>query len=1037
MSVALAQTLPYAVILGNDVPILYDLVHQPVCRSGWNSGEVHSSEADFKVPQSEVEPVTLPVKPCNVTTRAQSREGVLRELPFWGVDWETGPVKPTKSRAQKRREKLMGAPRKGIDSYKPPGGIDFEFPPDLGTLQRQDSTLKEWFEKVTEVDGVKQNNPSCLADATYIEKDGLLYQRKGKVEVLALPQQFRHKVMELAHSIPWAGHMAFQKTLNRIAMRFVWPGMYTQVSQYCSSCETCQLTSAKGVARAQLQSLPIIDTPFERIGMDIVGPLERSSSGHRYILVICDYATRYPEAFPLRSIKARQVANCLLQLFSRVGIPKEVLTDCGTNFLSKLLQQVYQVLGVKGIKTTPYHPQTDGLVERYNQTLKNMLRKFVSHTGADWDQWLPYLLFAYREVPQVSTGFSPFELLYGRQVRGPLDLLKDYWESPKLGGENVVAYVVKMKERLEEMTALVQENMKSAQQKQKAWYDQRARERVLKPGQQVLLLLPTSDSKLLMKWHGPYEISKRVGKVTYELYMPDARKKYQTFHVNLLKEFQVRSEPVCPQLLVRAVQDEDSGEKFLPTTATMAEAVEMDVSHLSPTQQAEVKPLLDPELFKETPGFTSLVQHKIRLKGDAPVRQKSYRIPERLIPGLQKEIKLMLELGIIEVSCSEWCSPIVLVPKKDGSLRFCIDFRYLNAVSNFDPYPMPRIDDLLERVGRAQYITTLDLSKGYWQLALAPEARELTAFRTPFGMYQFRVMPFGLQGAPATFQRLMDHVLRDVGDFSAAYLDDVVIFSQSWEEHRVHLQQVLQRIRGAGLTINPHKCAVARREVEYLGYIIGFGRIRPQLGKLEAIHAFPVPTTKRKLRGFLGLVGWYRKFVPHFADRAVVLNDLTKASAPNKVRWTEECERAFRDLKDAICTQSVLHSPDFEKPFTLQTDASGVGLGAVLLQEVEGERRPVVFLSRKLLDRETRYSTVEKECLAMKWAIDTLRYYLLGRHFILETDHRALQWLHRMRDANMRIAGWYLSLQPYNFTVCYRSGKSNVVADCLSRMSEE
>ena len=854
---------------------------------------------------------------------------------------------------------------------------------------------------------------------------------------IALPQQFRQRVMELGHSIPWAGHMASQKTLNRIGSRFVWPGMYTQVSQFCASCEICQLTSAKGVTRAQLQSLPIIDTPFERIGMDIVGPLEKSSSGHRYILVICDYATRYPEAFPLRSFKARQVADCLLQLFSRVGIPKEILTDCGTNFLSKLLQQVYQLLGVKGIKTTPYHPQTDGLVERYNRTMKNMLRKFVSHTGSDWNRWLPYLLFAYREVPQASTGFSPFELLYGRQVRGPLDLLRDYWERSNPEGENVVAYVVKMRERLEQMTALAHEHMESAQRNQKVWYDRKARERVFHPGQKVLLLLPTSDCKLLTKWHGPYEISKRVGKVTYELFMPDRFKKYQTFHVNLLKEFQVCPEPVCQQFLVRAVKEEDTVDKFFPATITTAEPPEVDLSHLSLTRQAELKPLLDPELFRETPGSTSLVQHRIRLKGDAPVRQKSYRIPERLMPLLQKEIKLMLKLGIIEVSCSEWCSPIVLVPKKDGSLRFCIDFRYLNTVSNFDPYPMPRIDDLLERVGRAQYITTLDLSKGYWQVALAPDAREMTAFRTRFGMYQFKVMPFGLQGAPATFQRLMDHVLRDLSDCMAAYLDDIVIFSQTWEEHMVHLQQVLRKIEAAGLTINPHKCAVAQTEVKYLGYIIGFGQIKPQLGKVEAIQSFPVPTTKKRLRGFLGLVGWYRKFVPQFADRAVVLTDLTKASASSKVHWTDECDRAFRDLKEAICTHPVLHSPDFEKPFILQTDASGVGLGAVLLQEVEGERRPVVFLSRKLLDRETRYSTVEKECLAMKWAIDTLRYYLLGRHFFLETDHRALQWLHRMKEANMRIAGWYLALQPYDFTVNYRSGKSNVVADCLSRMSED
>ncbi|KAK7898999.1 hypothetical protein WMY93_019852 [Mugilogobius chulae] len=620
-------------------------------------------------------------------------------------------------------------------------------------------------------------------------------------------------------------------------------------------------------------------------------------------------------------------------------------------------------------------PSDIGALQKEDVTLKPWFDKVKEQEGIktgkgkDWDQWLPYLLFAYREVPQASTGFSPFELLYGRQVRGPLDLLKDHWERTEPEGDNVVAYVLKMRERLQAMAAMAQENLKAAQTSQKTWYDQKAKNRTFTPG--------TSQ-----------------------------------------------------QFLVRAVKDEEVSEKFFPIPA--AEPAAIDLSHLSPSQQDELKPLLNADLFQETPGFTSLVQHQIRLKQDAPKRQRSYRIPERLVPVLKKEIELMLELGIIEISDSEWCSPVVLVPKKDGSLRFCIDFRYLNAISNFDPYPMPRIDELLERVGSAAYITTLDLSRGYWQLALAPEARELTAFKTPFGLFQFRVMPFGLQGAPATFQRLMDHVLRDVSQFSAAYLDDVVIYSRSWKEHLHHLQEVLKRIQAAGLTINPKKCAMAHREVEYLGYTIGFGKIKPQVQKMEAIRSFPVPTTKRKVRGFIGLVGWYRKFIPQFADRSAILNDLTKNSAPNKVRWTEACNRAFNDLKESICTRPVLQSPDFDLPFILQTDASGVGLGAVLLQEKDGDRRPVVFLSRRLLDRETRYSAVEKECLAMKWAIDSLRYYLLGRHFILETDHRALQWLHRMREANTRIAGWYLALQPYNFTVHYKPGKTNIVADCLS-----
>lgn len=243
---------------------------------------------------------------------------------------------------------------------RPSQGLDFDIPVDVAALQRADPHLKPRFAKVTEVEGERRGEADSLAAATYLIKGGILYQCPGKVEVLALPRCLTQKVVELGHAIPWAGHLAFhlafQKTLSRIGSRFAWPGQYTDVKDFCASCDICQVTSLRGVTRAQLQPLPVIDPPFDRIGMDIVGALERSATGNRYIVVICDYATRYPEAFPLKSVKARQVANCLLQLFSRVGIPREVLTDCGTNFLSNLLGQVYQLLGVKGIKTTPYHP---------------------------------------------------------------------------------------------------------------------------------------------------------------------------------------------------------------------------------------------------------------------------------------------------------------------------------------------------------------------------------------------------------------------------------------------------------------------------------------------------------------------------------------------------------------------------------------------------------------------------------------------------------------------------------------------------------
>lgn len=619
-------------------------------------------------------------------------------------------------------------------------------------------------------------------------------------------------------------------------------------------------------------------------------------------------------------------------------------------------------------------------------------------------------------------------------MRGPLDLLKELWEGPKEDQKHVALYVLQMRSRLEEMSALAHQNMELAQRKQKTWYDRKSRGRTFEPGQKVLLLLPTDDSKLLAKWHGPYEVTKRVGDVTYEISMPERGKKKQIFHINLLKEFHDR-EQVEMQLFIRAVREEEElEEQFFPVKPTPGA---VDLSHLEKHQQDQMRALVHPELFQEKPGRTLVIEHDIILQPEASPQRKSYRVPERLVPALKEELDLMLSLGVIQPSSSDWCSPVVLVPKRDGTMRFCIDFRQVNALSKVDPYPMPRIDDLVERLGKAKYISTIDLSRGYWQVPLSQRAKEVTAFRTPFGLFHFQVMPFGLQGAPACFQRLMDRVLAGVHEFAAAYLDDVVIFSHNWSDHCDHLRQVLGRIREAGLTINPKKCALGKKEVSYLGYVIGSGVIRPQVEKVEAISSCAPPTTKKKVRSFLGLVGWYRRFLPNFSERSSPLSELTKAAAPNRVAWTDRCEAAFQDLKGAVCSDSILLSPDFDRPFIVQTDASGVGLGAVLLQEVDGHRRPVAFISRKLFERERRYAAVELEALAIKWALDSLRYYLLGRPFHLETDHRALQWLEKMRDTNSRVTRWYLSLQPYNFTVQYRPGATNRVADFLSRIPED
>lgn len=1019
LAAGVVKGLSHPVVLGQDVLILPELVKAS-------------------------KPVSL------VVTRAQAKGGqgetpeqavnknLLDHMPYSNTDIEP-PKQPKvlKTRRQKRREKLLGTvqniPLEGAGQELPGAGL-WELPSDFATLQKDDVTLEDVFKKVTEIDGVETGVAKELTGEYYFVRGGLLYHQPedGRVEQLVVPKSLRAKVLALSHDIPWAGHLGSVKTLERVAARFHWPGLYVDVQQHCRSCPTCQLASSHKVKPSPLMSLPIIGTPFHRIAVDIVGPLERTRSGHRFILVVCDYATRYPEAFPLRKVTAGAIARTLLQLFSRVGLPQEVLTDQGTAFLSKTLKQMYSLLGIKGIRTTPYHPQTDGLVERYNRTLKSMLRKFVAANAKDWDQWLPYLLFAYREVPQASTGFSPFELLYGRQVRGPLDLLREAWESPQpAGGSSVVSYVLHMRDRMEELAELVKDNMQQAQQTQTKWYDQRARQRTLRPGQKVLLLLPTSENKLLAKWQGPYQVCRQMGPVTYEIEMPERRKPKQTFHVNLLKEWHERDQPLSHQLLVRAVEEEDdSSEQFFPSRAAPAE---LDCSHLTEQQQQELQAVIPEGLFQDQPGRTSRVEHDIALKDSKPVRQRMYRIPERLQPALQEELDVMQRLGVIERSSSSWSSPVVLVPKKDGTIRFCIDFRQVNAQSQFDAYPMPRLEDLIERLGKARYITTLDLCKGYWQVPMAEGARPYTAFRTPQGLFQFTVMPFGLQGAPATFQRLMDQVLEGTGAFAAAYLDDIAIYSATWEQHLEHLREVLHRLHQAGLTIQPKKCALAQQEVHYLGHVLGSGVIRPQKDKVAAVRDCARPQTKKDVRSFLGLAGWYRRFIPNFATRAAPLTDLTRKSGSNSVPWEEVHEKAFVDLKGALLCEPVLQSPDFDKHFTVQTDASGVGLGAVLLQGEAEDQRPVAYISRKLFPRESRYSVVELECLAVKWALDTFKYYLLGREFTLETDHRALQWLGKMKDSNARVTRWFLSMQPFRFEVKYRAGIVNPVADFLSR----
>jgi hypothetical protein len=391
----------------------------------------------------------------------------------------------------------------------------------------------------------------------------------------------------------------------------------------------------------------------------------------------------------------------------------------------------------------------------------------------------------------------------------------------------------------------------------------------------------------------------------------------------------------------------------------------------------------------------------------------------------------MLARGIIEKSASSYSSPIVIVPKKDGTRRMCIDFKRLNAQTTKDNYPMPTIEENLNRMSGARVFSSLDLLAGYWQVPLRNCDRHKTAFQHDGELYQFTVMPFGLCNGPATFQRLMNTVLEECREFATAYLDDVIIFSQDVRSHLGDLQRVFDAIARAQVKIKPTKCRFLAQSIRYLGYIISAKGIEPVTERIDAISQFVSPTSTREVKRFLGTASFYRRHIPNFADIAAPLDHISSKRAI--FTWSEECEKAFQCLKTAISSAPVLRLPDFTVPFSLHVDASGVALGAVLSQAFGDSFHPVAFGSRKLTQCEQRYATVDREALALSWACKYFEHYLCGAHFHVYSDHRPLLGLLSAKTVTPRQFRILNSLCRFNFSLHYIKGRLNVVADLFSR----
>ena len=930
-------------------------------------------------------------------------------------------------------------------------------------LQLGDTTLEKIRQKVTDSNVKRCKNGG---EVRFLYKSKLLYREyiyadQKKLHQLVVPFKCREAVMKLAHEALMGGHLGIRKTTDKVLSEFYWPGVCSQVSRYCRSCDICQRTIPKGkVMRVPLGDMPLIDTPFKRVAVDLVGPIEpMTDRKNRYILVMVDYATRYPEAIALPGIETERVAEALVDMFSRLGIPEEMLTDMGSQFTSEMMAEVSRLLSLRQLTTTPYHSICNGLVEKFNGTLKQMLKRMCCERPKDWDKYVNAALFAYREVPQESLGFSPFELLYGRTVRGPLSILKELWAGEETEGEikSTYQYVIDLRERLEETCKMAQEQLSKAKLRQKKYYNKRSRVRKFKEGEKVLVLLPENHNKLLLRWKGPFEVTKVMNQLDYRI---DMLGKEKTFHANMLKKYhdrvveeevnQVRGvlSVVCSAIVEdetdRQIDDVDWVDVEIPLECPSKVGNEtiadVDIcKELSVEQRGQVDKVLNEfaDVLTDIPGTTTFIEHDIKLNTAEPIRSKGYPIPYQSVDTVNEEVNKMLELGVIEPSNAPFSSPIVLIRKKDGSIRFCIDFRQVNKATVFDAEPMPNIEQIFSKLSKAKYFSKIDLSKGYWQVPLTEQAKDMTSFETSTGLWRFNKMPFGLVCAPSTFCRLMRKVLKGL-DSVDSFVDDILVFTFTWEEHIASLQDVLGRLRLASLTAKPSKCSIGYCNLECLGHVIGeASTLRPAQDKIEAVQRAERPTTKKQVRSFLGVVGFYRKFIPNFSAIAVPLTDLTKKGLPNKVNWGESHERAFQTLKQSLIGPPVLKLPELDKLFIIRTDASDTGVGAILLQEVDGEKMPVAYASKKLLDREKNYSVIEKECLGVIWGISKFHRYLFGREFVLETDHQPLVYLNKAKMTNSRLMRWALALQPYRMRIQAIPGRENVGADYLSRLGDE
>ena len=855
----------------------------------------------------------------------------------------------------------------------------------------------------------------------------------GERKRLVIPKPQRQSLIKLAHNK--SGHFSLTKTKSILNDKFTWPGISTDVREYILSCDTCKKFNKQTHKPAPFHTRPVITEPFDEIALDIIGPLPRSRQGYRFALTAICMASRWPEVYPLKDTKAENIASALIEFLARNGIPSKILTDQGSQFTSEVMAQTCQLLGITHITTVPYRPQGNGILERFHGTLKPLLAK-VASTKVDWVQFLPLALSAIRGVPCRSTGFSPSEIVFGRNSRNILDIVFEGWTNTTYSTVDISTWVQQLNERLEILRDAASLTNVIARQKQNAHTKNSRSTRSYKPGDRVFSRIPGCRANLQASWEGPFIITKSIPPLNYEIQDPSNTWSRIT-HINNLKSY--KPLPTPKQLHVQAAclvaEENKEISQVLDGGPSLVGGPCLGYS------QGEMDQLLQnfDSVFSPTPGEAQVSPFKIKLLDDAiPSSRPPYQVPIHLREEVNSEIDKLIDLNIIEPSDSvDWCAPIVPVRKPDKSIRLCVDYREINKVTPLDRHVIPTLPEILDRIGQATVLSKIDLTSGFHQIVVEPQSRDHTTFLSPKGKFRFVRMPFGLKNAPSHFQRCMEKVLQPVMDCAAVYIDDIIVFSQDWPSHIQHLTRVFECFRQAHLTAKPSKCSFGKTTLQYLGHNIGSGKIVVPEHRITALADYKRPITKKTLRSFLGCMSYYRKFITKYSDMSALLTPSTSVSAPKVVAWTVEMDKAFSKLKVSLCNHVSLIIPSILDSYSLHTDASGCGVGACLHVHREGEELPVAFFSRQLQGAERNYSITELETLAIVSALKHFQFYLYGASVTIYTDHKACTALFTSTVLNTRLKRMTLYLQDKDLNIVYRPGKESANADALSRQFDD